>query len=303
MNRRLRNHSACCMATAMVAASLLGMTPEPALASGSNPSASKTTRVDIPMLFYGTRPAVHVMVNGKGPFLFLIDTGAQGMARADSSLVARLGLSFVGQDTVSDASAATARVLREVVFDELAIGSLRFRHVRALSRNYNTADYLPAIDGILGFDLFSELLLTLDYPGKRVRLSRGSLPKVDGVEVLALERIEGNPYIEIDLGSLRLKALIDSGNIREMDVPASIVRRLPLASYPKLVGKGGSVSGSFDLREVRLKDPLRIGRFRIATPSITFTDVYEEINIGSSLLQRFVITFDPKGGRVRFAER
>jgi hypothetical protein len=38
------------------------------------------------MLFYGTRPAVEVTVNGKDRFLFLIDTGAQGMARADVSL-------------------------------------------------------------------------------------------------------------------------------------------------------------------------------------------------------------------------
>jgi hypothetical protein len=39
------------------------------------------------------------MVNGKGPFLFLIDTGGQGQARADVSLVQRLGLSTVGQST------------------------------------------------------------------------------------------------------------------------------------------------------------------------------------------------------------
>jgi hypothetical protein len=280
---------------------LLGTALAPTL--GSAASASRESLViEVPMSFYGTRPVIEVRVNGQGPFLFLIDTGAQGLARADSSLVGRLGLTFVGQDSSSDASASVKRVLHEVVFEELAIGTVHFRNVRALSRNYNTSDYLPHIDGILGFDLFSKFLLTLDYPGKRIRLSRGSLPKADGADVLELQRIEGNPYIEIRLGPRIFKALVDSGNIRDMDVPASIIRRLPLATYPKLVGRGGSVSGTFELREVRLQDSLRIGRHSVETPSVTFTDVYEEINLGSSLLRSFVVTFDQENGRVRFTK-
>ena len=102
--------------------------------------------VVLPMLFYGTQPAVEVRVNGEGPFLFLIDTGGGGMARADASLVKRLGLPRVGQETSADASAKTQATLDEVRLDRLSIGGLEFRDVKAFSRDYNTSTYLPHID-------------------------------------------------------------------------------------------------------------------------------------------------------------
>jgi Aspartyl protease len=263
-------------------------------------AAQRSVVVDVPMSFYGNRPAIEIMVNGKGPFLFLIDTGAQGMARADTSLVQRLELRTVGQTTSSDASAKTQATLNEVRLETVSIGNLQFRDVTAYSRNYNTASYLAHIDGILGFDLFSDYLLTLDYPNKRVRIERGELSKPDGVQILNLETIDGNQYVEIGIGALKTKAMIDSGNIRAVDFPASFVKKLPLASYPKLIGKGGSVSGEFELKEVRLQDTLSIGRYLFPEPTITFTDVQEEINIGSAMLREFAITFDQKNHRVRF---
>lgn len=262
--------------------------------------AQKSTVADVPMSFYGTRPAIEVVVNGKGSFLFLVDTGAQGMARADTSLVQRLNLSPVGQSATSDASGKNPVNLNEVRFDTLSIGSLSLREVTALSRNYNTVSYLPHIDGILGFELFADYLLTLDYPNKRVRIERGELPKPDGAQILNFEILNGNPYINVSIGNLKTKALIDSGNIRGVDAPASLVSKLPLASYPRLIGKGGSVSGEYELREVRLQDTLSIGRYLFPEPTITFTDVYDEINIGSAMLREFAITFDQKNHRVRF---
>ena len=265
--------------------------------------AQKSDVADIPMSFYGNRPAIEVMVNGKGPFLFLIDTGAQGMARADSSLVQQLGLSVAGQTTSSDSSAKTQASLSEVRLETLSIANIQFHDVTALSRNYNTASYLPHIDGILGFDLFANYLLTLDYPNKRVRIKRGELPKPDGAQILNFEMIEGNPYIEIGIGNLKAKALVDSGNIRGIDLPSSLVRKLSLTSFPRLIGKGGSVSGEFELKEVRLQDTLSIGRYLFPEPDVTFTDVYEEVNIGSSLLREFEITFDQKNHRIRFIRK
>ena len=262
--------------------------------------ARKPAVVDVPMSFYGNRPAIEVMVNGKGPFLFLLDTGAQGMARADTSLVQLLNLPRVGQTTSTDGSAKTQATLNEVRLEMISFGGLQFREVTAQSRNYNTATYLPHIDGILGFDLFSDYLLTLDYPKKRVRIGRGALPKPDGAQILKLETIDGNQYVEIGVGTLKAKAMIDSGNIRAIDFPASFIKKLPLASYPRLVGKGGSVSGEFELREVRLQDTLSIGRYLFPEPTVTFTDVYDEINIGSAMLREFAITFDQKNHRIRF---
>jgi hypothetical protein len=269
------------------------------LASLSTLAQKKSFVIDVPMSFYGNRPAIEVVVNGKGPFLFLVDTGAQGMARADASLVKELGLAISGQTTTTDSSAKAQASINEVRFQSLSIGSLKFQDVPALSRNYNTASYLVHIDGILGLELFANYLLTLDYPNKRVRLTQGELPKANGTQVLDFELIEGNIYTQIAIGNLKVKAEIDTGNIRAIDLPSSLLRKIPLASYPRLVGRGSGASGDFELKEVRLQDALKIGAYSFHDPVVTFTDFYEEVNVGSGLLREFVVTIDQKNHRIR----
>jgi len=240
------------------------------------------------------------MVNGKGPFLFLIDTGAQGMARADASLAKGLSLPVAGQSAASYVSSNKKVIVNEVRLETLSIGSIQFREVTALSRDYNTVSYLPHIDGILGFGLFSGYLLTLDFPNRRVRIQRGELLQPDGRTILNFESRNGVPFIDISVGNLKTKAMIDSGAIRAIDFPGSVVSMLPLASYPRMIGKGTSVIGDFEVTEVRLQDTLSIGRYSFPEPTITFSDVDKEILIGSAMLREFIVTFDQKNHRVRF---
>lgn len=87
-----------------------------------------STVVDLPMRFRGPEPAIEVMVNGQGPFLFAIDTGATDQARIDSSLLERLGLRVSGSDRVGDGSGGTGLKVRTVHGHpavDIAIGSRR----------------------------------------------------------------------------------------------------------------------------------------------------------------------------------
>src|SRR4051812_40179255 len=154
----------------------------PASRAGASPPAQL-----LPMLYYGTRPAVEVRVDGQGPFLFLIDTGAGGAparadaglvrplrlrpsraaetshsggggapARADAGLVRRLGLRPSGATETSDAGGAAASIDR-VTLDRVELGTFRADRVEAYARDYNGSNYLPRIDGILGFAFFANL--------------------------------------------------------------------------------------------------------------------------------------------------
>jgi hypothetical protein len=80
-------------------------------------------------------------------------------------------------------------------------------------------------------------------------------------------------------------------------------KKISLVSYPRIIGKGSSVSGEYDLKEVQLQETLSIGAFSFSEPLVTFSDVFEEINIGSALLREFAVTFDRKNLRIRFAKR
>jgi len=113
---------------------------------------------------------------------------------------------------------------------------------------------------------------------------------VDGVSVLPLELWEGNSYVPIKLGGVATSALIDTGNIRAIDMPSAAVAGLRHTSYPRLIGKGRSVSGEFDIREMRVADSLTIGRTVIPLGTVTFANEFIEINIGSTFLRRFIVT-------------
>ncbi|HEX5708766.1 MAG TPA: aspartyl protease family protein [Pyrinomonadaceae bacterium] len=252
------------------------------------------------MLFRGPMPAVEVMVNGQGPFLFAIDTGAEGEARVDSSLVERLKLRPAGQVQASDGSGRNTRSLDVFELDSVALGGVTFRAVRAPSRDYNTSPNLPNIDGILGFNLFADYLLTLDYPAKRVRLERGELPAADGARVLSFENPRGIPVVELGVGAHKIAAHIDSGNsIGGFVLPTALVEKLALASPPVTLGRARTISNDVEIKEARLKEKIRLGGYEFAEPSVVYPAMTDDANIGSKVLREFALTFDQKHKRVR----
>ncbi|HWS53309.1 MAG TPA: aspartyl protease family protein [Pyrinomonadaceae bacterium] len=269
-------------------------------ASARQTAAGPTPVVEVPMLFRGPMPAVEVMVNGQGPFLFAIDTGGQGMARVDSTLVERLKLRQVGEVQAGDGSGRNTRSLMLVELDSITLGGVEFKGVRAASRNYNTSPNLPKIDGILGFNLFADYLLTLDFPARRVRLERGELPKPDGAEVLSFENPRGIPVVELSVGGRKVKAHIDSGNtVGAFMLPAALAEGLKFAAPPAVVGKARTISNEIEIKEGRLTESIRLGRFEFAGPTVTFPAVSDDANIGSKALRDFSLTFDQKNKSVK----
>jgi hypothetical protein len=280
-----------------------------AVALAASPGGAATRRLpvrvaaDMPMLFRGTSPAVNVMVNGKGPFLFMIDTGGQGKARADVSLVGQLGIAPVAQAVSGDGSGRNDRRLDVVELDRLNVGGVEFRHVPALSREYNRPAKLPPIAGILGYNLFDGYLLTLDFIHKRVRLERGALPPADGKTVLDYEAPYDTPVVEMAMGGLRLVADVDSGDIGGISFPQALVQALPHVGEPRVVGTGRTISNEFEVSEVKLRGVLRIGEHELTDPIVRFNAIHDNINLGAAFLAGYSVTFDQKNRRVRIVGR
>ena len=162
-----------------------------------------------------------------------------------------------------------------------------------------TADY-PDVHGILGFALFTDYLLTLDYPAMQVRLARGPLPAANGADILNFEVDNRIPIIDLAVGRIRVRAHIDSGNfVAGFILPEEIVELLQLLSQPVVAGSARSVTNRIELRQVQLRDPIRIGRFTFTQPLVSFP-APSETNVGFPVLRAFVLTFDQKNRRVKF---
>ena len=273
-----------------------------ATAPGGRPETAARTcpgSADLPMIKYdGVRPAVEVMVNGRGPYLFLIDTGAAGQMRADTSLVERLGLPVLGDIEISDGSSAPDRAVKNVGIDSLGIGPLVFRGLSGPSRSYNGSGPGRKIDGIIGFDLLSDCLLTLDYARNRVVIAPGSLSRSDR-DVIPFDRASGSPGVTMMIGRHRVQADVDSGSDQRFNLPASLANRITLTGPLRLTGHARAANIRYAINAAPIAETIRIGRLEWPAPEIEMTEAFELVNIGSGVLGDVSLTFDQRQGLVR----
>lgn len=252
-----------------------------------------------PLTFRGLMPVVEVKLNDEGPFAFMIDTGAGMQADIDVSVAARLKLSSHGRVLTGDPSRENDRQVETARIDSLVLGTAEFRNVIAVVRPQKiTSDY-PDVDGILGFALFTDYLLTLDYPAMQVRLARGALPGANGGDILSFELENRIPVIEVAIGKIRVRAHVDSGNfVAGFILPEEIVEQLRLLSPPVTLGRARSVSNQIELKQAQLHDTIRLGRFDFPQATITFPAL-SDTNVGFKVLREFALTFDQKNQRMR----
>src|SRR5205823_7328600 len=268
-----------------------------------------------PMQMRGWMPVVEVKLNGQGPFAFMIDTGSGMQADIDTSVVQRLNLQPSGRAINSDPSGENDREVATLTIDSIMIGGVakgtrarrtgegvvEFRNVTAIVRPHKITKDYPDVDGILGFALFSDYLLTLDYPAMQVRLARGALPPANGADILNLEIEDRVPIVELAIGKIKVPAHIDSGNfVAGFILPEEIVEQLQLLSQPVPVGSARSVNNRIELKQVQLRNSIRIGAFEYSQPTITFPAL-SDTNVGYKVLREFTLTFDQKNGRLKLA--
>jgi len=263
-------------------------------------AAAQSSSVAVtPMQFRGLMPVIEVRLNGQGPFVFAIDTGGGMQADIDTSIAERLKLQPNGIVRSGDPSGLNDRELNTTQIGSITFGGVEFRNVTALVRPQRITASYPDVDGILGFALFTDYLLTLDYPAMEVRLARGNLPNANGADILSFEIENRVPVIELGIGKWRVKAHIDSGNfVAGFILPEDLVEQLPLLSEPVTVGRARSVSNQIEIKQVQLRDTIHIGRFDYPQATIAFPAL-SNTNIGFKILREFSLTFDQKNKRMK----
>jgi len=255
--------------------------------------------VIVPMTLHEAQPVIEVMVNGQGPFKFLFDTGAGGHRRISAALADRLGLAESGEVTTGDPSGQNRQTLKLAAVQSISIGKAEFHDLELVRRDSKQViDKDRGIDGILGFGVFAECLITLDYPGKRFVMARGELP-ADGS--VAYTDDNGVPQIPISVGGVEVEADVDSGSMGNVAVPGSVADKLKLKREPVVVGKASTGFNQFEIRQAPLDGELRVGGQVLRDPSIEIFDIFPRANIGGQFLRNFSLAIDQPNKRLRFA--
>jgi predicted aspartyl protease len=234
-----------------------------------------------------------VHLNGAGPFRFGIDTGQSMSLLVSPEIVTRLGLPVVQRIDASDG-------VNPMPVDVVRVDASR---LGTLERNGQLGLVVPptdrSFDGALGMPFFEGALVEFDYAVGRLRIRRGALPEPDGRTILPVRLDHGLPVVELSIAGRTAEALLDSGSGGGLLVPLSISSTLPLDAPPVKTGRMSTLTGQFDAWSARLRGTVRLGDVEIVDPMLTFSDYFEEINLGRAFLSDCRVTFDVKESRIK----
>ena len=249
-----------------------------------------------PMELRHNLPFVQVMVNGKGPFTFSIDTGTGGQALVTPDLIQQLGLPVTGEEEVGDPSGRNSHKVPKVRIDSLKVAGVEFKSVEAIQHQPSPRE--GQCDGILGFVLFRDYLFTLDYPGKQLTLARGSL-KPDGENtVIPFTMPDNVPVIELSVGAQKVEADVDSRG-PGLSIPEKSAQELKFVSDPMVIGRGRTVSNDFEIKGAQLAGNIKVGGYTFPQPFVAINPLFPVGNFGAIALQHFAVTFDQKSKLLR----
>jgi hypothetical protein len=237
-----------------------------------------------------------------GPYHFVVDTGSS------VTLVSPEFAKRFASDEPRPLDEPQVRVrssgggyalLDSVTLKRIQLGAARFDYVPALVYDCSdlSAQFGVKVDGILGFPLFRNAVLTLDYPNESLVL-RPEIPE-EGLpgEAILFNNADKTPLIPIRLGDHEFAALIDSGSASAIDInPAGLS---PKFSFGPVDGPTVStLAGDRPSRVGRLAGVVRIGSFDVPQPVAQLTD--ELTSLGGGILSHFTVTFDQRHNEVFF---
>ena len=269
-------------------------------AGGSIASGAATTTV--PFRLLNNHVYVEGMVNGKGPYTFIVDSG--GHTLLSSRIVSEAGLKPVGRSVESGAGEGHSTT-GFVHYDEIAIGDVRLRNQTGFATEiYDKSIEGIAVDGMVGYELIRRLVTTIDYGRRTITFTdpaRFTPSSSLGVAV-PFVFYDHLPNVSGSIGDLPAQFNIDTGSRTEIDITSPFVVKHELRSrYPKgttaVVGWGvGGPSRDYIFRLPALKlggvDVDHIAAGLSSDKGGSISDPNYDANIGSALLKRFVVTFD-----------
>jgi hypothetical protein len=273
--------------------------------------SNSVSRAVVPISIEAGEVVVDVSINGRGPFPFIFDTGAQDALTPET--VAALGLKTEGAGTLQDSGSHSISITSTRVA-AMRLGDLEMTDqpffVVPLPRHLTDRGNRVPLAGFIGDELFARFAVRLDYDNRTLTLTPDSDFRYDGegVRVPLLFRDKA-PAVSAVADGISGFFLIDTGSIgaltlrREFVEDHGLEARHPSALRIKSVGAGGSFNtvlsrlDTFEVAESRIDRPAT--RFpSTATEGLPFADIAG--SIGYEILRQFTITFDYRRGELWF---
>lgn len=190
-------------------------------AAGSNLAApiaatQSSSRQVIPLYMSATRALVMLRIGDNAPVPVVFDTGTNGNL-VDMKLATRLGLPNTGPSPSIDGSTGKPVPGYDSFIKGARLGGVAIVDARATAMAYDETDEI----GIFGPNSFPNRLVEMDGPKSRLVVrpkTASTLPSGPGTPYLG-EEGSALPAAILDFGSLKVPAILDSGNDAAIILP------------------------------------------------------------------------------------
>ena len=255
----------------------LAQSPAPAAAPAATPAQPLEPTVEPGPEFASPtrldqvgRVVTPVVINGRGPFRFVLDTGANRSV-ISAAAVAELGLVPHPEVQASVHGITGSASLPVVDVASLAVGDLLFENQRL---PVLSSPVFAGVDGILGIDSLQEARVEVDFERDRVTIRRSSGRRAPAGYLVVPATLQhgGLLLVEGRVGRVPVKAILDTG--AERSIGNEALRKALVLSARR---PGESVSSTV------------IG----ATPQVATGVSFEapDVEIGGARLMNLVVTF------------
>jgi hypothetical protein len=283
----------------------------PAAASKAlgHPKASAARSV-VPIFIENGQVIINVMINGKGPFPMMFDTGGVEVLTSETAIA--LGLEVKGAETIRGSGEGAVPIafthIKGMHLGDVELSDLDLP-VLALPRFSTDRGTRPPQAGLLGYNLLARFAVRLDYESRILTLTplRDFHYRGAGAHVPLFFTDNTIPVIPAAADGIAGRFEIDTGSSDAIVLQRRFVEQYGFeARHPGgLRMKFGGVDGIFEAIAARLS------RFTIANAEIRrpvaelpsdgrsglpLPDV--DGSIGYQILRQFVITFDYSRGDI-----
>ncbi len=274
-------------------------------------------KLEIPFELHANLVVIPLKMNASDTLRFLVDTGLGTTLLTDSTVFGQLGLKPIRRIELKGLGEGQSIQAQVVIDVKLQVGKAIALHQNLIyvsNAQLNLSDFVGTkIQGVLGYELFANLVVTLDYARQRMILMKASdyqYNKRKGFR-FPIEITDNKPYLQAAIiqskkGEQANRLLLDTGAghvlfLEGMSVDSS---QFTYGNQAVYLGKGlnGAIMGNMGrVPQFRL-GPWTWSNVPAAFPN---TQLWKDSShlqgsLGGEFLRRYVVTFHYLGQYVVF---
>jgi predicted aspartyl protease len=213
-----------------------------------------------------------VFVNGRGPFRFMLDTGASNSA-ITTALADKLGL-VPNLSARASVQGVSGRVIVPTVYiQELTAGAIK---LKSLALPLLTGSAIEDFDGVLGVDGFAGMCITADFIRDRVLIHQSSGRQPSRSSVVLQGKLVSHRLLVVDarVGGVKIKAVIDTGASHTLGNPALLAALSKHRSFTRrtVIASVADTTATLQNGEMHITPQMDFGGASVRGADVTFSD-------------------------------